>query len=736
MKKTLIVLLFCSLLSLAGHDTLFAQKSDITVIDSLPIDLDKGWKWQAGDKPDYAQTTFNDSQWQPIDPTQPINKLKPITNAQIGWLRLTVQPDSSLVGKALYFYAMQSGASEIYIDGQLLTKLGVVSKDPSKEQVHSPQLGTPTFFSFKTNRRQVIAIRYSFSKGNVIWPFGLNGNKAAFAVRINKPDGLIEKITDYVSHSAAYNWFLLALFLTMAMLHFILFLYNRSKNINLIFAVTLLFAAVHFWAGHLGDTTQYILNAEIYQLMYVVTIIVYLIMLVYTTIKYLDQKPTIVFWLLATILFSVTLLSLLFKWPWLGYTYFLMCFLLLGEAIRIILKSKKTGNKDANVLLLSFGLLVVLFLVRLLIIRHIIGFEAMPYLANYLMALFYVCTAATLSILLAKNNAINEIALQKKLIEVQTLSAEKQQILATQNETLERQVAERTAALNQSLADLKATQKQLIQSEKLASLGELTAGIAHEIQNPLNFVTNFSELSVELIQECPHPPKGANENWIPKEVPIGGWGAFFMDITQNLEKINHHGKRASNIVKAMLEHARASTGTKELTDINKLADEYLRLSYHGLRAKDKNFNSDYELIIDKNLPLINVIPQDIGRVLLNLINNAFQSPSPQTPDGVPSEGGLKEKKVVVKTFRIEASEKAPFGGLGASIYDNGAGMSEAVKSKIFQPFFTTKPSGEGTGLGLSLSYDIITKSNGGTIECESEEGVGTTFTVKLPINNP
>jgi signal transduction histidine kinase len=338
--------------------------------------------------------------------------------------------------------------------------------------------------------------------------------------------------------------------------------------------------------------------------------------------------------------------------------------------------------------------------------------------------LFFVMLAGLLGVLgfvfvLIKNNKI-----QKK----------NNDLLHKQKEEIEHQKVQ----LEHTLSTLQSTQKQLIQSEKLASLGELTAGIAHEIQNPLNFVTNFSELSVELIQECPHPPKGANENWIPKEVPIGGWGAFFMDITQNLEKINYHGKRASNIVKAMLEHSRASTGTKELTDINKLADEYLRLSYHGLRAKDKNFNSDYELIIDKNLPLINVIPQDIGRVLLNLINNAFQSPSPQTPHGVPSEGGaIRNKKVVIKTFFYEANHSSPFGGgggwIGISIYDNGSGMSETTKAKIFQPFFTTKPNGEGTGLGLSLSYDIITKGHGGTIECESKEGVGTTFTVKLPI---
>ncbi|MCU0339047.1 MAG: ATP-binding protein [Spirosomaceae bacterium] len=254
-------------------------------------------------------------------------------------------------------------------------------------------------------------------------------------------------------------------------------------------------------------------------------------------------------------------------------------------------------------------------------------------------------------------------------------------------------------------------------------------------------MNNFAELSVELIEEIlpasPQTPEGDFKNgikapfgglgadWVPQEAPFGGWGAFFDDLRLNLQKINHHGKRASSIVKGMLEHSRTSTGKKEPADLNKLADEYLRLSYHGLRAKDKSFQADYELITDESLPLINVVPQDIGRVLLNLINNAFQSPL--TP-----EGGTK--KVTVKTFKIEANEKAPFGGLGASVSDNGSGIPDDILPKIFQPFFTTKPTGQGTGLGLSLAYDIITKGHGGTIECESVEGEGTTFVVKLPIS--
>jgi signal transduction histidine kinase len=298
------------------------------------------------------------------------------------------------------------------------------------------------------------------------------------------------------------------------------------------------------------------------------------------------------------------------------------------------------------------------------------------------------------------------------------------------NEELQKLVDERTSELRTSLEKLKSTQAQLIQKEKLASLGELTAGIAHEIQNPLNFVNNFSEVSSELVDEMEEELKAGNAD-IALEIAT--------DLKQNLSKINHHGKRASSIVKGMLEHSRMSTGVKELTDINKLADEYLRLSYHGLRAKDKDFNSDYDTDFDENLPKIEVIPQDIGRVLLNLINNAFyavNSPLPAAADR-PNRGTKKTPLVTVSTKYITPPsgrfDDSTGGAIEISVRDNGTGIPEEVQSKIFQPFFTTKPTGQGTGLGLSLAYDIVTKGHGGTLEVESVEGEGTTFTVKLPI---
>ena len=258
---------------------------------------------------------------------------------------------------------------------------------------------------------------------------------------------------------------------------------------------------------------------------------------------------------------------------------------------------------------------------------------------------------------------------------------------------------------------LKSTQSQLIQSEKMASLGELTAGIAHEIQNPLNFVNNFSEVNKELISEL----KDEVEKGDLEEIR-----AIANDIEGNEEKINHHGKRAGAIVKGMLQHSQTSSGQKELIDINALADEYLGLAYHGLRAKDKSFNADFKTEFDETLPKINIISQDIGRVLLNLINNAFYAVDKKLKEGV--EGYKPE--VTVSTKKLD-------GMVEILVKDNGPGIPEQVRDKIFQPFFTTKPTGSGTGLGLSLSYDII-KAHGGELKVESKEVEGSEFIIHLP----
>ncbi len=297
---------------------------------------------------------------------------------------------------------------------------------------------------------------------------------------------------------------------------------------------------------------------------------------------------------------------------------------------------------------------------------------------------------------------------------------------------LEKMVEERTAELTKqkeelenALRDLKTTQTQLIQSEKMASLGELTAGIAHEIQNPLNFVNNFSEVNLELIEEL-KSQKSTLKNEEQDEL--------LDDILANSQKINHHGKRADSIVKGMLQHSRSTAhAVKEPTDINALCDEYLRLSYHGLRAKDKSFNASLKTDFDPSIEKINIIPQDIGRVVMNLLTNAFYAVNEKKASFDSLKGNVDyDPTVSISTKKIA-------GKVEIKLHDNGNGINQEIMDKIFQPFFTTKPTGQGTGLGLSMSYDIITKGHGGELLVETTQAddvshttAGTTFKIILP----
>jgi signal transduction histidine kinase len=289
---------------------------------------------------------------------------------------------------------------------------------------------------------------------------------------------------------------------------------------------------------------------------------------------------------------------------------------------------------------------------------------------------------------------------------------QRSRLLAKERErTREKELAQ-AREIEKAYNELKTTQAQLIQSEKMASLGELTAGIAHEIQNPLNFVNNFSEVNTELIEEMKEQLAMDNKQ---QAIEIAN------DIASNEQKINHHGKRADAIVKGMLQHSRSSSGVKEPTDINALADEYLRLAYHGLRAKDKSFNAAMNTDFETGLEKINIVSQDIGRVILNLFTNAFYSVS-------------AKKKLQIDGYEpiVSVSTKRLSGKVVIRVKDNGMGVPQKVLDKIFQPFFTTKPVGEGTGLGLSLSYDII-KAHGGELKVETKEDEGAEFIIDLPV---
>lgn len=400
-------------------------------------------------------------------------------------------------------------------------------------------------------------------------------------------------------------------------------------------------------------------------------------------------------------------LEFITKWIW-----HLLLFLIIGIAF---LKDEFTATRTVMFAVMPYA--IISFLTDLF---KLLNADQYRLINNYLN------TASVFSIIWMVAMLIVSKKQQKAIRKEQqkTLQEEEQKMWMTARKAeLEKLVEERTLELRQqkeqvenTLLELKSTQSQLIQSEKMASLGELTAGIAHEIQNPLNFVNNFSEVNTELIEEMNEEINKGNLELVK---------TIANDIKENEQKIIHHGKRADAIVKGMLQHSRKNTGQKELADINDLADEYLRLSFHGLRAKDKSFNATMKTNFDETIGKINIVPQDIGRLLLNLFNNAFYAVSEKKKNENLQGLSNYEPTVSVSTKKLNKT-------IEIRVRDNGNGIPEEVMDKIFQPFFTTKPTGEGTGLGLSLSYDII-KAHSGELKVETKENEFTEFIIYLPL---
>ena len=527
---------------------------------------------------------------------------------------------------------------------------------------------------------------------------------------------------------------LLFIYILLGLLFFMIYLFYPRQRLNLFFSlynISLALMLVNIQLFTSGQYASLATGAEgLINRMIGMNILLFILYA-------LDRIKPVYWWFIGFTLFIDFPLSILFR-----DEYFLINYIVRGIFTLICLWQVIPAfrNKSSGSWLIGVIALAVVFINGAAILFLFVKSEMVP--GPILAITPFIVTVCAVIYLALRYGRTNK-SLEKQLEQVRKLSEdnlhkelEKKQLLALQNETLEKLVTERTMELKRSLDELRSAQSQLIQSEKMASLGELTAGIAHEIQNPLNFVNNFSEVNTELIDELSEEVDKGNLDEVK---------AIAKDIKENEQKINHHGKRADAIVKGMLQHSRTSSGVKEPTDINALADEYLQLAYHGLRAKDKSFNADYKTEFDPNLPKINVIPQDIGRVLLNLINNAFyavQAPhkAPPPPEGGFQEGDTDYKPlVIVRTGSFIPPSGGPRGA-SISVIDNGPGIPASIIDKIFQPFFTTKPTGQGTGLGLSLSYDIV-KAHGGELRVETKEarpddpvgrGEGTEFIIQLP----
>ncbi len=704
----------------------YAQEVAIldTTLNNKWITLNKDWRYQKGDNKEWANPAFNDSSWKQLslyNLNMPDGKHAIANRGEIVWFRKQIKADSTL-NKAVVINIYQLGASEIYLDGKLIHQLGKVSSDINQVIFNNTPYAQILELPLEKGKEQVLAVRYV----NAQYKFPIYTNTNGFlriAVSTLSNSNSRDVIKNNIiarNRQNLNNWYItLGIAILMFIIFLSFFLFFPSEKINLYFASSLFFLIL-FIIGVIW-TFGYQSNQFWIRCCYCIAVVVSYIISLYCIYKIFNQRidiflKTILFLALVTIgcyfLYSPDILAPM--WAILAFV----------ANIRIALKSWKT-NRVGSFLFISSSLISIIY--WSLIVLSSIGLiqinleEFIPFA--------FMLQPIVLSVYLGYAFGKRSQELRLNLERVQKLSKEKESILSLQNETLEIQVQERTASLNQSIKDLKSTQSQLIQSEKMASLGELTAGIAHEIQNPLNFVNNFSEVNKELLVELKDEIKKGN---------LDGVNAIADDVISNEEKINHHGKRADAIVKGMLQHSSSGSGKKELTNINALADEYLRLAYHGLRAKDKSFNATMKTDFDETIGNINIIPQDIGRVILNLITNAFYVVDEKKK--ASAEKSSFENLTSLYEPTVSVSTKKVGDKVEIKVADNGNGIPQKILDKIFQPFFTTKPTGQGTGLGLSLSYDIV-KAHGGELKVETKEGeglpagqAGSTFIIQIPTN--
>jgi signal transduction histidine kinase len=683
----------------------------LTAIPPQGIVLDKGWKFQAGDLPAFAETRYDDTDWESIDPTKDVHDLPQLWKNNIVWFRLRFTVDTA-INSVLAMQITQAGASQMYLNGKLIHRFGVVSTNPNEVKAFSP-MDKPVSLPVDKGVEQVLAVRYALQP-DLWYSTAFVNQNLGLRIAINTIENANIQYHRLVSYDIETCIFRVGVFSILGILYLAFYLFYRTRKVNLYFSFYAFFQVVA-WSGfiyfHGQNYVQYWFAIQNFLLIEQTVGLYFLLTAIYKLLEH--KKGWIYYSLIALGAVSILLGAFVYGWGWFVFG-FLFTNLVNLEITRIAVKAVRNGKKGAWIVALgclSFVVFWLLFCVGLF------GVPIFIYaLDAFTLAVFSIPVAV--SIYLGYDFALTNRSLQQKFVEVERLSEEKQQILLAQKEVLEQQVTQRTAQLKQSLEELRTTQAQLVQQEKMASLGELTAGIAHEIQNPLNFVNNFSEVNTELIEELQNELHTGNT-----EEAIG----ICNDLRENEQKINHHGKRADSIVKGMLQHSRASSGNREPTDINALADEYLRLSYQGLRAKNKDFKADFKTRFDESIGKVEVVPQEIGRVLLNLYNNAFYSVN-EKKKAPNLKGENYEPTVWVTTKRISTASSA--GALEISVKDNGVGIPQKVVDRIFQPFFTTKPTGQGTGLGLSLSYDII-KAHGGELKVETKEGEGAEFKVIL-----
>ncbi|WP_290841563.1 ATP-binding protein [Flavobacterium sp.] len=703
-----------------------AVAQDVETLSQSGIDPDWGmlnfrtseWLFKKGNDKTWAKPDFDTRNWQKIY----LDSLYEYADADgklEGWLRLKIKIHRNLKDMPLRIYSWAWGASDVYIDGKLIKSFGNTGSNGAPFQEYNFYTYETAPVMLEAGKEYVLAWHFVDYRQ----PLGIGLRSSNIPAKYWLFLGTIDYEKKFYQDriiSRTFDGVLISVTVVLSLMFwFLAFLIPLEKNLKWIATgsslLALLSISIAFSrTGALPYFGNYFFS-YIKGMWHILIFILNPIILANLFNRKIHRNIKILLVVCAIVAFGCALLPVDLSQNvrmFAGISIVLSLVMSLLISIYYVVTSWKMlrGAQWAPVIAFVVSILsLTAYFVGLAsatlsswvsVIPFVMAFTLSPSLGM----LVYV--SLRFVEILREVRSQNEIVLQ--------LSEEKRFQAENQQKVLEAEVDRQTHDLKQTLSELKSTQSQLIQAEKMASLGELTAGIAHEIQNPLNFVNNFSDVSNELVDEIlveSQKSKVERDDELISE--------NLHDIKQNLSKIAHHGKRADAIVKGMLQHSRTTSGEKELTNLNVLADEYLRLAYHGLRAKDKSFNAELITNFDANLPKVKVIPQDVGRVLLNLITNAFYA----TQERSKFEG---------ESFKpiVEVSTSSVGNNIEISVKDNGNGIPEAIKEKIFQPFFTTKPTGEGTGLGLSLAYDIV-KAHGGELQVETIEGESTTFIISI-----
>jgi len=723
MKSKLWLLLVLSCVIKFGTAQNTTEVLDTSMFDkyfqTIPLTGLNGWIFKQGNDTNWSKNEIDTTGWIKMNPPQLKARNADKDGRLEGWFRMKFKLDSSFENVRIGISASRWAAVDIYIDGNYMTSYGTTGMNGKPYEENRDVLPALQQLQVETRKEHLVAVHI------VDYVAPLNHRFLKTESLFNDFSSLIvltgplayKSAIGVIRDRAAYLFLYSGLIGFLSVLFWFLFLQNSTeKNILYISISTSLFFVwplsllVSVYPLDMGFDRWWLTFFIALQLWPVaIASMVYTVGKIFS-FKYKKALAIFgIFFVVSSVLdfyFNNSDFEFGFMWPLIVAILLFYISVSSWKRLRGAQWAVVAGIISTTIFSLAWAYLVNHYHSELF--PHTYLYQSGMYLSLPVSLMIYVA--------MRFKEILTEVQVNAK--QVVQLSEEKKEQAVKQQKILEEEVTRQTIELRTSFENLKATQAQLIQSEKMASLGELTAGIAHEIQNPLNFVNNFSDVNKELIGELKAEslkPKAERDDELQYKI--------LKDIEDNEQRINHHGKRADAIVKSMLQHSRTSSGKKELTDINGLCDEYLRLAYHGLRAKDKSFSAKFETDFDSSIGKINVVPQDVGRVLLNLINNAFYAVSEKAKQNIPGY----EPTVIVSTAKVN-------GKVEVKVKDNGRGIPQSIVDKIFQPFFTTKPAGQGTGLGLSLAYDII-KAHGGEIKVATSEGEGTEFTIHLPLSS-